>query len=54
LRDLARDIGRDLGPIDPAQVWEAIGETSGPYQGIAWKDIGPLGLLPEESREPRA
>jgi len=54
LRDLARDIGRDLGPIEPARVWEAIGEAPGPYQGIAWKDIGPLGLLPEESREPRA
>ena len=47
LRDLARDIGRDLGPIEPARVWEAIGEAPGPYQGIAWKDIGPLGLLPQ-------
>ena len=46
LRDLARDIGRDLGPIEVERVWEAIGETPGPYQGIAWKDIGPLGLLP--------
>jgi len=54
LRDLARDIGRDLGPIEPERVWEAIGEAPGPYQGIAWKDIGPLGLLLEESRESRA
>jgi NADH-quinone oxidoreductase subunit G len=54
LRELARDIGRDLGPIEPERVWEAIGEAPGPYQGIAWKDIGPLGLLPEESRAPRA
>jgi len=46
LRDLARDIGRDLGPIAPERVWEAIGETPGPYRGIAWKDIGPLGLIP--------
>jgi NADH-quinone oxidoreductase subunit G len=46
LRDLARNLGRDLGPIEPDRVWEAIGETPGPYQGIAWKDIGPLGLIP--------
>jgi len=46
LRDLARDIGRDLGPIDPERVWEIIGAAPGPYRGIAWKDIGPLGLLP--------
>ncbi len=46
LRDLARNLGRDLGPIEPDRVWEAIGETSGAYQGLAWKDIGALGLLP--------
>jgi NADH-quinone oxidoreductase subunit G len=49
LRDLAVDLGRDLGGIEPEQVWAAIGERPGAYQGIAWKDIGPLGLLPEES-----
>jgi predicted molibdopterin-dependent oxidoreductase YjgC len=54
LRDLARNLGRDLGPIEPERVWEAIGETTGPYREIAWKDIGSLGLLPEESRAPRA
>ena len=54
LRDLAVDLGRDLGGIEPEQVWAAIGERPGVYQGIAWKDIGDLGLLPEESREPRA
>jgi len=53
LRDLARDIGRDLGPIEPERLWEAIEEAPGPYQGIAWKDIGPLGLLPEPT-PPRA
>jgi NADH-quinone oxidoreductase subunit G len=47
LRDLARNLGRDLGPTEPERVWEAIGETPGPYQGIAWKDIGPLGLIPK-------
>ena len=47
LRDLAKDMGRDLGEIDPERVWAAIGEMPGPYQGIAWKDIGPLGLSPE-------
>jgi predicted molibdopterin-dependent oxidoreductase YjgC len=46
LRDLALDLGRDLGEIDPERVWSAIGEAPGPYQGIAWKDIEPLGLLP--------
>jgi NADH-quinone oxidoreductase subunit G len=46
LRDLAVDLGRDLGGIEPERVWAAIGEQPGPYQGIAWKDIGPLGLLP--------
>ncbi len=46
LRDLARDLGRDLGPIEPERIWAAIGERPGPYQGLAWKDIGPLGLLP--------
>jgi NADH-quinone oxidoreductase subunit G len=53
LRDLARNIGRDLGPIDPARLWEAIGAASGPYRGIAWKDIGPLGLLPGTSNAKR-
>jgi len=47
LRDLAVDLGRDLGGIEPEQVWAAIGERPGAYQGIAWKDIGTLGLLPE-------
>lgn len=47
LRDLAVDLGRDLGGIEPEQVWAAIGERPGPYQGIAWKDIGPEGLLPQ-------
>ncbi len=30
LQDLARDIGRDLGPIEPERLWEAIGEAPGP------------------------
>jgi len=47
LRDLARDLGRDLGEIEPERVWAAIGEMAGAYQGIAWKDIEPLGLMPE-------
>jgi len=47
LRDLARDLGRSLGEIEPERVWAAIGETAGVYQGIAWKDIEPLGLLAE-------
>jgi predicted molibdopterin-dependent oxidoreductase YjgC len=54
LQEVARNLGRDLGPIEPERVWEAIGESPGPYQGIAWKDIGPQGLLPGESREPGA
>jgi predicted molibdopterin-dependent oxidoreductase YjgC len=55
LRDLARNLGRDLGAIDPEGVWAALGAEAGPYRGIAWKDIGPLGFLPEPraaSREP--
>jgi predicted molibdopterin-dependent oxidoreductase YjgC len=52
LRDLAGDLGRDLGAIEPERVWAAIGEAPGPYRGIAWKDIEPLGLVPEQSREP--
>ncbi len=51
LRDLARDLGRDLGAIEPERVWAAIGETTGAYQGIAWKDIEPLGLMPESRAE---
>lgn len=47
LRDLARDLGRDLGPIEPERIWAAIGEEPGPYRGLAWKDIEPLGFLPE-------
>jgi NADH-quinone oxidoreductase subunit G len=47
LCDLAKDLGRDLGAIEPERVWAAIGETPGAYQGIAWKDIGPMGLLVE-------
>jgi predicted molibdopterin-dependent oxidoreductase YjgC len=54
LRDLARDMGRDLGGIEPERVWSAMGEQPGPYRGIAWKDIGPLGLLPEQGRAPGA
>ncbi len=50
LRDLTQEMGGDLGAIDPEQIWAAIGEMPGPYHGIAWKDIGPLGLLPGESR----
>jgi NADH-quinone oxidoreductase subunit G len=47
LRDLGRDLGRDVGPVDPEQIWARIGEMAGPYRGIAWKDIGPQGLVPE-------
>jgi predicted molibdopterin-dependent oxidoreductase YjgC len=50
LRDLARRLGWDLGDIEPERVWAAIGDMPGPYQGIGWrewKEIGPLGLLPE-------
>ena len=49
LRDLARDLGRDLGPIEPERIWAAIGEAPGPYQGIGWKDIVPLGIIPQPS-----
>ncbi len=55
LRDLARNLGRDLGSIEPEWVWTAIGEAAGTYRGLAWKDIGPEGLSPEpraQSREP--
>jgi NADH-quinone oxidoreductase subunit G len=48
LRDLARNLGRDLGPIEPEQVWAAIGEVPGPYHAMAWKEIGPQGILPQE------
>jgi NADH-quinone oxidoreductase subunit G len=57
LRDLARQLGWDLGDIEPERVWAAIGDLPGPYQGIGWrewKEIGSLGLLPGESREPSA
>jgi len=57
LRDLARQLGWDLGDIEPERVWAAIGDMPGPYQGIGWREwreIGPLGLVPEQSREPRA
>jgi NADH-quinone oxidoreductase subunit G len=47
LRDLARNLGRELGEIQPERVWIAIGESPGAYRGIAWKDIGPQGLLAE-------
>jgi NADH-quinone oxidoreductase subunit G len=47
LRDLARDLGKDLGPIEPERIWVAIGEAAGAYQGMAWKDIEPLGIIPE-------
>jgi predicted molibdopterin-dependent oxidoreductase YjgC len=47
LRDLARNLGRELGEIEPERVWLAIGESPGAYRGIAWKDIGPQGLLAE-------
>jgi NADH-quinone oxidoreductase subunit G len=57
LRDLARQLGWDLGDIEPERVWAAIGDLPGPYQGIGWrewKEIGTLGLLPGEGREPSA
>jgi NADH-quinone oxidoreductase subunit G len=47
LGELGRDLGRDLGALDPEQIWARIAEMAGPYRGIAWKDIGPQGLLPE-------
>jgi NADH-quinone oxidoreductase subunit G len=51
LRDLTRDLGKDLGAIEPERVWAAIGEAPGAYQGIAWKDIEPLGIIPEARAE---
>ena len=54
LRDLARQMGWDLGDIEPERVWAAIGDTAGPYQGIGWKEwkeIGPQGLLPGGERK---
>jgi NADH-quinone oxidoreductase subunit G len=48
LREIGRDLGHDLGSPDPEQIWGAIGEMAGPYRGIAWKDIDPQGLVPEE------
>jgi len=47
LAEIGFDLGRDLGAVDPEQVWARIGERAGPYRGIAWKDIGPEGLVPE-------
>lgn len=49
LQDLARGLGKELGPLDPAGIWDDIGARPGPYRGIdgaAWRAIGPLGLLP--------
>ncbi|HWU36617.1 MAG TPA: molybdopterin-dependent oxidoreductase [Candidatus Acidoferrum sp.] len=46
LRDLAKNLGKDIGVIDPERVWADIGETVAAYQGMAWKDIEPLGVLP--------
>ena len=46
LQDVARRLGWDLGDIEPERVWAAIGEQSGPYRGIGWKEwraIGPAG-----------
>ncbi len=54
LRDLARDLGRSLGEIEQERVWAAIGEMAGAYQGIAWKDIEPLGVMPEPRVEKRS
>jgi predicted molibdopterin-dependent oxidoreductase YjgC len=56
LQDMARRLGWDLGDIEPERVWAAIGEQSGPYRGIGWKEwraIGPQGLLPGEPRAER-
>ena len=53
LRDLAKNLGKDLGATEPERVWVAIGDTVEAYQGLAWKDIDPLGVVPEQSL-PRA
>jgi len=50
LQEIGRDLGHELGSPDPEQIWAALGEMAGPYQGIAWKDIGPQGLAPEEGK----
>ncbi|MFB3818457.1 MAG: 2Fe-2S iron-sulfur cluster-binding protein [Candidatus Methylomirabilales bacterium] len=47
-RDLAARLGAWLGDPEPEAVWHAIAAEPGPYQGIGWDEIGPLGLLPEE------
>jgi len=50
LRDLARALGKELGPIEPPEVWDAIGAAPGPFRGIdraRWEAIGPLGLMPD-------
>jgi hypothetical protein len=49
LADLARGLGRDLGPVDSPALWDAIGAMPGPFHGIdgkAWEAIGPLGFVP--------
>ena len=54
LRDVARQLGWDLGDIQPERVWAGIGEQPGPYQGIGWKEwqaIGPSGLLPGDQKD---
>jgi NADH-quinone oxidoreductase subunit G len=56
LRGLARQLGWDLGDIEPERVWAAIGDIPGTYQGIGWrewKEIGPLGLLPQTENTDR-
>jgi NADH-quinone oxidoreductase subunit G len=47
-RDLAARLGGSLGGIQPEAVWRAIAAEPGPYQGIAWEQIDPLGLVREE------
>jgi len=49
LRAVAQHLGWDLGDTEPERVWAAIGEMSGPYNGIGWREwkaIGSEGLVP--------
>jgi NADH-quinone oxidoreductase subunit G len=49
LNDLARGLGRDLGPVEPSALWDAIGRMPGPFHGIdgkTWDAVGSLGCVP--------
>jgi predicted molibdopterin-dependent oxidoreductase YjgC len=49
--DLAAGLGASPGDTAPDAVWRAIAAAPGPYQGIGWEQIGPLGLVPDEKEQ---